>query len=90
MAGVSFASGGGCAGAEAVGLSAGFEDVGVEGDAVDDGGDQAWVGEHSAPFAERQVGRDRDRGAFLAFSDDLEQQFGSARVDLDVSEFVET
>jgi len=30
--------------------------VGVEGDAVDDGGDQAGVGEYGAPFAEGQVG----------------------------------
>ena len=89
LAGVSFASGGGCAGAEAVGLSAGFEDVGVEGDAVDDGGDQAGVGEDCAPFAEGQVGGDGDGGAFLAFGDDLEEQFGSAGVDVDVAELVE-
>jgi hypothetical protein len=48
--------------------------VGVEGDAVDDGGDEPWVGEDAAPFAERQVGADADRGAFFAFGDDLEQQ----------------
>ncbi len=35
-------------------------------------------GEHRAPFAEGQVGRDRDRGPFFAFGDDLEQQFGAA------------
>ena len=63
--------------------------MGVEGDAVDDGRDQAWVGEDGAPFAEGQVGGDRDRRAFFAFGDDLEQQFRSARVDLDVSEFIE-
>lgn len=34
----------------AVGLGAGFEDVGVERDPVDDRGDQAWVGEDGAPF----------------------------------------
>jgi hypothetical protein len=32
---------------------------------------------------------DRDGGSFLTFGDDLEQQFGAARVDLDVAEFVE-
>jgi len=47
-------------------------------------------GEHGSPFAEGQVGRDRDGGAFLAFGDDLEQQFGAAWVDLDVAEFVQT
>ena len=80
---------GGLAGAQSVGLGAGFEDVGVEGDAVDDRGDQAGVGEDGAPFAEGQVGGDSDRGAFFAFGDDLEQQFGSARVDVDVAELVE-
>jgi hypothetical protein len=34
----------GCGGAEPVGLGAGFEDVGVEGDPVDDGGDEAGSG----------------------------------------------
>lgn len=62
---VPFAAGGGRAGAEAVGLGAGFEDVGVEGDAVDDGGDQAGVGEDGAPFAEGQVGGDGRRRRVL-------------------------
>lgn len=44
---------------------------------------------HGAPFAEGQVGGDRDGGAFFAFGDDLEEQFCSARVDLDVAEFDE-
>src|SRR5579871_3198229 len=60
------ACGGGCGGAEPVGLGAGFEDGGVEGDAVDYGGDEAGVGEDGSPFAERQVCPDRDRGAFVA------------------------
>jgi hypothetical protein len=64
---------GGFAGAEPVGLGAGLEDVGVEGDPVDDRGDEAGVGEDGSPFAERQVGPDRDGGSFLAFGDDLEQ-----------------
>jgi len=63
--------------------------VGVEGDAVDDGGDEAGVGEDGAPFAEGQVGGDGDGGAFFAFGDDLEEQFGSPGVDVDVAEFVE-
>jgi hypothetical protein len=40
-------------------------------------------------FAEGQVGGDRDGGPFFAFGDDLKEQFGSARVDLDVSELIE-
>jgi hypothetical protein len=44
----------GLASAQPVGLGAGLDDVSVEGDAVDDGGDEAGVGEHGSPFAERQ------------------------------------
>lgn len=46
-------------------------------------------GKTVAPFAEGQFGSDRDRGAIFAFGDDLEEQFRSARVDVDVSELVE-
>ena len=41
------------------------------------------------PFAERQVGPDRDRGSFLSLGEDLEEQLGAAGVDLDVAELVE-
>ncbi len=41
---------GGFAAAEPVGLGAGLQDVGVEGDPVDDGGDRAGVGEDGAPL----------------------------------------
>lgn len=61
----------------------------VEGDTVDDGGDQAWVGEDGSPFAEGQVGSDADAGALLAFGDDLEQKLCSAWVDLDIAQLVE-
>jgi hypothetical protein len=63
--------------------------VGVEGDAVDDRGDEAGVGEDGSPFAEREVGPDGDGGSFLALGDDLEQQFRAAGVDLDVAELVD-
>jgi hypothetical protein len=81
--------GGGFAGGEPVGLGAGFDDAGVVGDAVDDGGDEAGVGEHGSPFAERQVGGDGDGGSFFSFGDDLEEELGAAGVELDVAEFVE-
>ena len=80
---------GGFAGAEAVGLGAGFDDVGVEGDSVDDRGDEAGVGEDGSPLAEGQVACDADGGFFLSFGDDLEEQFGAAGIDVDVAEFIE-
>jgi hypothetical protein len=79
----------GLAGGELVGLGAGFDDVGVEGDAVDDGSDEARLGEHGSPFAERQVRADGDGGSFFSFGDDLAEQFGAARVELDIAELVE-
>jgi hypothetical protein len=79
----------GFAGAEPVGLGAGLEDAGVEGDPVDDGGNKPGVGEDGAPFAERQVGSDRDGGFLVAFGDDLEEQSSAAGVDLDVTELVD-
>ena len=77
------------AGAQPVGLGAGLDDVGLEGDPVDDRGAEPRVGEGAGPFGERGVRRDRDRGAFLAFGEDLEQQLGAAAVELQVAQFVE-
>jgi aminopeptidase-like protein len=37
---------------------------------------------------ERQIAGQRDTGAFLAFGHDLEEQFGSARVNLDVAQLL--
>jgi hypothetical protein len=62
---------------------------GVEGDAVDDGGDEARIGKIRFPFAERQIWPDGDGGLFLPFGDDLNQQFGAAELELDVTELVE-
>ena len=76
-------------GAKPVGVSAGFDDVGFEGDAVDDRGAEPWVGEGGGPFGECGVGGDRDRGAFLAFGEHLEQQLSAAPVELEVAQFVE-
>ena len=45
----------GAAGAESVAGVSGFKDVAVEGEAVDDGVDEAGVGDDLAPLAERQI-----------------------------------
>jgi hypothetical protein len=77
------------AGAQPVGLGAGLDDVGLEGDPVDDRGAEPRVGEGAGPLGERGVRRDRDRGAFLAFGEHLEQQLGAAAVEFEVAQFVE-
>src|SRR4051794_6597333 len=64
--------------AEAPALGAGVDDVGLVGDAVDDGLGETGVGEDLGPFAEGQVGGDDQAAAFVAFGDDLEDELGSA------------
>jgi hypothetical protein len=63
--------------------------VGFEGDPVHDRGAESGVGEGAGPFGERGVRRDRDRGAFLAFGEHLEQQLGAAAVEFEVAQLIE-
>src|SRR5512142_945460 len=79
----------GLGGAQPVGVGAGGDDVGVEGEPVHDGSAQPRVGEGGCPLAEGGVGGDRDGGAFLAFGEDLEQQLGAAPVQLEVAELIQ-
>ena len=76
-------------GAQPEGVGAGLDDVGVEGEPVDDGGAEAGVGEGAVPLGEGGVGGDRDAGAFLAFGENLEEQFRAAAVEFEVAELVE-
>jgi hypothetical protein len=74
---------------ESVAVGAGLDDVAVEGEPVDDGCAEPGVGEGVGPGAEGFVGGDRDRGSFLAFGEDLEEQFGAAPVQAEVAQLVE-
>ena len=74
---------------ESVAVGAGFDDVGFVGDAVDDGGGEAGVGEGFGPFGEGGVGGDGDGCSFFAFGEDLEEEFGGVLVEVDVAEFVD-
>ena len=57
---------------------------------VEDGGGQGRiVVEDLGPVLEYAIGGDRDRGAFVALADDLEQQVGPGLVDGEIAEFVE-
>ena len=75
--------------AEAPGLGAGVDDVGAVGEAVDDGLGQPGVGEDLGPLAERQVGGDDQRAAFVALGEDLEDELGGAVGQREVAELVE-
>ena len=80
----------GCAGrGEAVGVGAGVDDVGAEGEAVHDSGGQAGSGKVLPHSTERGVGGTGDRGPLLAGCDDLEEQLGAAGVEADVANFVQ-
>src|SRR6266542_6228439 len=78
----------GSAGPEAVGVAAGLDDVGFEGETIDHGGGQAGIREGAAPFRERRVAGHSDGGAFFSLGDDLEEQLGSATVEFQVAELV--
>ena len=75
--------------AEAPGLGAGLDDVGLVGEPVDDGLGEPGVGEHLGPLAEGEVGGHDQRAAFVALGDDLEDDFGGALGQRQVAEFVE-
>jgi hypothetical protein len=64
--------------------------VGVEGDAVDDRGDESGLGDDVAPFAAREVAGQRQAGFLLSLGEYLEEQFAAAGVELDVAELVQT
>src|SRR3954464_7935276 len=74
---------------EAPGLGAGVDDVRAVGEAVNDGLGEPGVGEDLGPFAEREGGGDDQAAAFVAFGEDLEDEFGGAVGEREVPEFVE-
>ena len=86
-AGGCLALGGG--GGQPVGLGAGLDDVGLEGEPVHDRLAEPLVGEGLVPLGERPVRGDRDRVPLLALGEDLEQQFGAVPVELDVAQFIQ-
>jgi hypothetical protein len=75
--------------AEAPALGAGVDDVCLVGDPVNDGLREPRVGEHLGPLAERQVRRDNQAAAFVAFADDLEDELGGTLGQVQISQFVD-
>jgi len=74
---------------EAPGFAAGVDDVGAVGEPVDDGFGEAGVGKDFRPFAEGEVGGHDQAAAFVAFGEDLEDEFGGSVGQGEVAEFVE-
>src|SRR3954466_5032441 len=75
--------------AEAPGLVAGVDDVRAVGESVDDGFGEAGGVEDLGPFAEREVGGDDQRAAFVAFGEDLEDELGGAGGQGEIAELVQ-
>jgi hypothetical protein len=57
---------------EAPTVVAGFDDVAVVGQPIEQRGGHLGVAEHARPFAEGQIGGDDDRGAFVEPTDEVE------------------
>jgi hypothetical protein len=75
--------------AEAPGLGAGVDDVRAVCEPVDDGLREAGVVEDLGPFAERQVRRDDQAAAFVAFGEDLKDELGGAGGQGEIAKLIE-
>jgi len=74
----------------AVALAFDDDDLGMVYDAVEQrAGQAAVVVEDGGPVLERPVSGEDDGAAFVAFADDLEQQFGAAFVDGQMAQLVD-
>ena len=56
---------------------AGLDDLAMVGEPVEECRGHLGVSEDGWPFAERQVGRDDDRGAFVELADQVEQELAA-------------
>lgn len=64
-------------------------DLGLVGEAVDEGDDGGGVGKDVVPVGEEFVGGDDGRGALVATGDDLEKEVGGAGVVAEVVDLVD-
>ena len=68
---------------------AGFEDVAVMRQPIQQCGGHFGVAEYRRPFGKRQIGGDDDRGAFVEAADEVEQQLAARLGEWQVAEFVQ-
>ena len=74
---------------EAPAFVAGFDDVAAVSEPVEQGGGHLGIAEHRRPFAEGQIGRDDDRGAFVEPADEMEEQLTAGLGEWQVAKLVE-
>ncbi len=73
---------------EAPALVAGFNDVAVMGQPVEQRGGHLGIAEDGRPFAEGEVGRDDDRGMLVEPADQMEQELSAGTGKRQVAEFI--
>jgi hypothetical protein len=74
---------------EAPGLVAGFDDLAVMGEAVEECGGHLGVAEDVGPFAEGEVGGDDDGCAFVEFADQMEQELATGLSEGEIAQLVQ-
>ena len=74
---------------EAPALVAGFDDVAMMGEAVEQRGRHLWIAEHARPFAEGEIGGDEDRSSLVEPADEMEQQLAAGLSEGQIAEFIE-
>ena len=83
------ASGRLCAVLEAPAVVAGLDNVAVVRQPVEHGGCHFGVAEHLRPIGEGQIGGDQQRGIFVEFADQVEQQLAARLAERQIAEFVD-
>src|SRR5262245_9101250 len=74
---------------EAPGLVAGFENVAVVRETVQEGRRHLCVGEDSRPFGKGEIGRQHDRGALIKPADQVEQHLPAADRERQITQLVD-
>ena len=57
--------------------------------AIQHGGGHPGIAEHLWPIGESQIGRDQQRGVFVQFADQVEQQLATRLAEWQVAQFVD-
>ena len=74
---------------ESPAVIAGFDDVAMVSQAVEQRGGHLGIAEHAGPFAEREIGGDDDGGALVEPADEVEQELAAGLSEREVAELVE-
>ena len=74
---------------EAPAFVAGLDDLAMVCEPVEERGGHLRVAEDARPLAERQVGRDDDRGSLVELADQVEQELSAGLGEREIAEFVQ-